>query len=82
MALAQEKPAAPVRIDFKKEDTVKVITGRDKGKTGRVLRVDRETGQGAGGARDDDQAPHPAEPAASRSRAALRSGKAPYRLPT
>ena len=28
------------------EDTVKVITGRDKGKTGRVLSVDRETRQG------------------------------------
>jgi large subunit ribosomal protein L24 len=34
-----------VRIDLKKEDTVKVITGRDKGKTGRVLRVDRESGK-------------------------------------
>ena len=34
-----------VRIDLKKEDTVKVISGRDKGKTGRVLRVDRETGK-------------------------------------
>jgi len=33
------------RIDIKKEDTVKVIAGRDKGKTGRVLRVDRETGK-------------------------------------
>ena len=32
-----------MRIDLKKEDTVKVISGRDKGKTGRVLRVDRET---------------------------------------
>src|SRR5258707_8073921 len=27
------------RIDIKKNDTVKVITGRDKGKQGRVLRV-------------------------------------------
>ncbi len=44
MAVAK-KPAEPVRIDFKKEDTVKVISGRDKGKTGRVLRVDRETGR-------------------------------------
>ena len=34
-----------VRIDLKKDDTVKVISGRDKGKTGRVLRVDRETGK-------------------------------------
>jgi len=32
-------------VDLKKEDTVKVIAGRDKGKTGRVLRVDRETGR-------------------------------------
>jgi large subunit ribosomal protein L24 len=45
MALGRRKPAEPVRIDLKKEDTVKVIAGRDKGKTGRVLRVDRETGK-------------------------------------
>ncbi len=45
MAKAHRKPAEPVRIDIKKEDTVKVISGRDKGKTGRVLRVDRETGK-------------------------------------
>ena len=32
-----------VRVDLKKDDTVKVISGRDRGKTGRVLRVDRET---------------------------------------
>ncbi len=34
-----------VRMDLKKDDTVKVISGRDRGKTGRVLRVDRETGK-------------------------------------
>ena len=45
MALARKTPAEPVRIDLKKEDTVKVISGRDKGKSGRVLRVDRETGK-------------------------------------
>src|SRR6266487_573586 len=45
MAIAKKKPAEPVRIDFKKEDTVKVISGRDKGKTGRVLQVSRETGK-------------------------------------
>jgi large subunit ribosomal protein L24 len=45
MAIAHKKPAAPVRIEIKKEDTVKVISGRDKGKTGRVLQVDRETGK-------------------------------------
>jgi large subunit ribosomal protein L24 len=45
MAIAKRKPAEPVRIDFKKEDTVRVITGRDKGKTGRVLQVNRDTGR-------------------------------------
>jgi len=45
MAKAHKAPAQPVRIDIRKEDTVKVISGRDKGKTGRVLRVDRETGK-------------------------------------
>ena len=45
MAVARRKPAEPVRIDLKKEDTVKVISGRDKGKTGRVLRVERELGR-------------------------------------
>jgi large subunit ribosomal protein L24 len=34
-----------MRIDFKKEDTVQVLTGRDKGKTGRVLGVNREKGK-------------------------------------
>jgi large subunit ribosomal protein L24 len=34
-----------VRIDLKKDDTVRVISGRDKGKTGRVLRVERDTGK-------------------------------------
>jgi large subunit ribosomal protein L24 len=45
MALAKKKPAEPVRIEIKKDDTVKVISGRDKGKTGRVLRVHRESGK-------------------------------------
>jgi len=45
MATPRRKPAEPVRIDIKREDTVKVISGRDKGKTGRVLRVDRATGK-------------------------------------
>jgi large subunit ribosomal protein L24 len=34
-----------VRVDLKKNDTVKVIAGRDKGKMGRVLSVNRETGK-------------------------------------
>jgi large subunit ribosomal protein L24 len=42
---ARNKPVARIRVEIKKEDTVKVISGRDKGKTGRVLRVDRETGK-------------------------------------
>lgn len=42
--------AAPKKIEFapirlRKNDTVKVITGKDKGKTGRVLEVDRERGR-------------------------------------
>ena len=45
MAIAKRKLVEPVRIDLKKEDTVRVITGRDKGKSGRVLAVDRETGK-------------------------------------
>src|ERR1051325_1182075 len=45
MAIAKKVPAGPMRIDLKKEDTVKVISGRDKGKTGRVLRVDRDSGK-------------------------------------
>ena len=31
----------PVRMKIKKDDLVKVIAGRDKGKTGKVLEVDR-----------------------------------------
>jgi large subunit ribosomal protein L24 len=45
MAIAKRKPAEPVRIELKKEDTVRVISGRDKGKTGRVLQINRETGK-------------------------------------
>jgi large subunit ribosomal protein L24 len=45
MAIAKRKLAEPVRIDLRKEDTVKVISGRDKGKTGRVLGVNHETGK-------------------------------------
>jgi large subunit ribosomal protein L24 len=45
MAIAKKRPAPPARVELKKEDTVKVIAGRDKGKTGRVLRVDHERGR-------------------------------------
>lgn len=36
---------APARIRIKKNDTVKIIAGRDKGKTGRVIEVDTERGR-------------------------------------
>src|SRR5215475_3945332 len=45
MAIAKRKPAEPVRVELKKEDTVRVISGRDKGKEGRVLAINRETGR-------------------------------------
>src|SRR5215475_4229992 len=35
----------PVRIEIKKNDQVKVIAGRDRGKTGRVLSVDSSKGR-------------------------------------
>lgn len=38
-------PKTRLKIKIKKDDTVKVISGRDKGKTGRVLSVDREKGK-------------------------------------
>jgi large subunit ribosomal protein L24 len=41
----QNEPKAPVKIKIRKEDTVKIIAGRDKGKTGRVLDVDRDRGR-------------------------------------
>jgi large subunit ribosomal protein L24 len=37
----QNKPKIKVHFKIRKDDTVKVIAGRDKGKTGRVLDVDR-----------------------------------------
>ena len=45
MARARRKLAEPVRIQLKKNDQVKVIAGRDKGKTGRVLSFDQRTGK-------------------------------------
>jgi large subunit ribosomal protein L24 len=41
----QNKPVVKLKVKIKKDDTVKVIAGRDKGKTGRVLDVDRERGK-------------------------------------
>ena len=36
----QNKPQIKIKVKIKKDDNVKVIAGRDKGKTGRVLQVD------------------------------------------
>ncbi len=41
----QDKPKQLFKIKLRKDDTVKVISGKDKGKTGRVLEVDREKGR-------------------------------------
>ena len=41
----QNAPQVKVKIRLKKDDTVKVIAGRDKGKTGRVLDINRITGK-------------------------------------
>jgi large subunit ribosomal protein L24 len=41
----QNDPKVKLKIRIKKDDTVKVIAGRDKGKTGRVLHVDRVSGK-------------------------------------
>ncbi len=42
---ATRKPLVPVRIEIKKNDQVKVIAGRDKGKSGRVIDVDAGRGR-------------------------------------
>ena len=40
----QKQPRIDFKIRLKKEDQVKVIAGRDKGKTGRVISIDRKHG--------------------------------------
>ena len=34
-----------IKYKIKKNDQVKIITGKDRGKTGRVLRIDKEKGR-------------------------------------
>lgn len=41
----QNAPRPHLKIKIQKEDTVKIIAGKDKGKTGRVLDVDRRLGK-------------------------------------
>lgn len=43
--MKKKQAPAPNRIRIKKGDSVKVIAGRDRGKTGRVLEVDRQRGR-------------------------------------
>jgi len=40
-----QKDGIPDRIRIKKNDMVKVLTGKDKGKTGRVIEVDKTVGR-------------------------------------
>ncbi len=41
----QNEPRVLIKTKIKKDDTVKVIAGKFKGKTGRVLQIDREQGR-------------------------------------
>jgi|ERR1019366_7083239 len=41
----QNDPRPKLKVKIKKDDTVKVLAGRDKGKTGRVLDVDSSKGR-------------------------------------
>ena len=41
----QNAPRPKLTVKIKKEDVVKVIAGKDKGKSGRVLEVDRTNGR-------------------------------------
>ena len=41
----KKKAEPPAKILIRKNDSVKVISGRDKGKIGRVISVDRSTGR-------------------------------------
>ena len=43
--MIKKKAAPPARIRIRKNDSVQVIAGRDKGKTGRVLEVNPQTGR-------------------------------------
>jgi large subunit ribosomal protein L24 len=44
VATRKRKPTQRVKTRIRKDDMVKVISGRDRGKTGRVLSVNRDKG--------------------------------------
>jgi large subunit ribosomal protein L24 len=67
------------RVDIRRNDTVKVITGRDKGKEGRVLRVFPDDSEASGRARDDGEKACAAQPAAQHQGRHCRAGE-PDRL--
>ena len=64
-----------VRSRIKKNDPVKVIAGRDKGKTGRVISVDRWRGKLLVEGVSHDQASHPPQSAAADQGRHRREGK-------
>ena len=45
MAAGKKKTPDPVKIQLKKNDQVRVIAGRDRGKSGRVLDINERTGR-------------------------------------
>jgi large subunit ribosomal protein L24 len=45
MGIRKKKAEPPASIRIKKNDVVKVIAGKDRGKTGRVLEVNRDNGR-------------------------------------
>lgn len=45
MPKAKKKPVVPVPIRLKKNDLVEVLWGRETGKTGKVLKVNRDKNQ-------------------------------------
>jgi large subunit ribosomal protein L24 len=45
MPSVAKKQSEPVKIQLRRNDQVKVIAGRDKGKTGRILDVNEKTGR-------------------------------------
>jgi large subunit ribosomal protein L24 len=45
MPKAKKKPITPIPIRLKKDDLVEVLTGREAGKTGKILKIDRDKNQ-------------------------------------